>query len=349
MGLFKPNVGRLEEKGDIKGLINALKQSEVGSDAAGALARIGKPAIERLIQALKDKNSRVRQYAAESLGEIGDARAFESLIQALKDEDVLVRRNAAKSLGEIGDARAVEFLIRALKDEEDCVRINAVDSLGVIGDARAATAVLQALKDSGSQVRKSAAAVLIKIVDAQAVEPLIKALQRYDIGDYAAQALRRIGKPAVEPLIKAWKSGDSLVRAYAAEIVLDIGDERAVEQLQDEDSEREAKRLIEALKDDNPWSPVRREAIRGLASIGSPAVGPLLEALKDGSPEWVNPLDVVPEGAEPPTPRSLVATALGEIGSKRAIEPLTNALTDMNRAVREAAKRALEKIKAKQS
>ena len=63
-----------------------------------ALIEIGKPAVEPLIQALKDNNSTVRRRAASALGEIRDARAAESLAQALEDEDKEVRKRAKKAL-----------------------------------------------------------------------------------------------------------------------------------------------------------------------------------------------------------------------------------------------------------
>jgi hypothetical protein len=67
---------------------------------------LGAPAMEPLIAALKDKDSKdsdVRQAAAEALGEIKDPRAVEPLIAALKDAKWRVRYAAAYALGEIGD------------------------------------------------------------------------------------------------------------------------------------------------------------------------------------------------------------------------------------------------------
>jgi HEAT repeat protein len=64
-----------------------------------ALVKIGAPAMEPLIAALKDKDSKdsdVCQAAAEALGEIKDPRAVEPLIAALKDEDSDVRRPPPK-------------------------------------------------------------------------------------------------------------------------------------------------------------------------------------------------------------------------------------------------------------
>ena len=72
MGLFKPNVIKLAAKKDIEGLIKALK----------------------------DKDSDVREEAAEALGEIGDDRAVEPLTKALKDEDSSVRSKAGRGFRE---------------------------------------------------------------------------------------------------------------------------------------------------------------------------------------------------------------------------------------------------------
>jgi HEAT repeat protein len=82
MGLFgPPDIDKLEAKGDVEGLVKSLnyrrKDSHVRWRAAGALGKIGDSrAVEPLIAALKDENSRVRQYAAEALRKIGPACPF---------------------------------------------------------------------------------------------------------------------------------------------------------------------------------------------------------------------------------------------------------------------------------
>ena len=94
----------------------------------------GQVSVERYIQALKDRDSDVREDAAEALGMIGDARAVEPLIQALKDDiSSDVREEAAEALGMIGDARAVEPLTQALKDRDSDVREEAALALARIG------------------------------------------------------------------------------------------------------------------------------------------------------------------------------------------------------------------------
>ena len=108
MGLFrgKPNVEKMEAKRDAKGLIKTLgykTDSGVRRTAALALGKIGEPAVEPLIAALKDSVGDVRRTAAEALGKVGDRRAVEPLIAALKDSDDYVRREAAEALGKIGE------------------------------------------------------------------------------------------------------------------------------------------------------------------------------------------------------------------------------------------------------
>ena len=72
--------------------------------------------------------------------------------------------------------------------------------------------------------------------------------------------------------------------------------------------------------------PGTREA---LARIGKPAVEPLIQSLEDYA-AWA---------------RFGAATALGEIGDKKAVEPLTRLLEkENNEEIKEAAEKALEKI-----
>ena len=245
------------------GVLIAKRYSEIGDERA----------VEPLIQALKDKDSDVREVAAEVLVKIGEP-AVEPLIQALKDENQFVRWGAALALGEIGDERAVEPLINALKDEDSDVRMEAAEALDQMGwkpgyatekayylvakkewdeavklGEPAVEPLINALKD------KEAAEALVKIGDERAVEPLINALKDEDSGVRweAAEALVKIGEPAVEPLIHALKDEDSDVRAAAAKALGKIGDERAVEP------------LTEALEDESYQ--VREAAKKALADI----------------------------------------------------------------------------------
>lgn len=139
MGIFdrKPNVEKLKAKRDVEGLIKALsfekyRDVDLTRDAVEALGKIGEPAVERLIQALKDDEEGVRWSAAEALQNIPDKRAVEPLIHSLQDNYWYVRKASAVALGVIGDARAIEPLNGALKDDEEEVQEQAEWSLARI-------------------------------------------------------------------------------------------------------------------------------------------------------------------------------------------------------------------------
>lgn len=145
-------------------LINLFKSDwETQQQAQMALVAIKDPsAVELLILALNDNNSRVRELAAYVLGFYGDNKAVVPLISTLKDENSSVRFYAACALGKLKDPRAVEPLIIALKDLDDDVRCKAAWALGDIEDTRAIEPLIIALDDK-SIVRKKVLKSLQKI------------------------------------------------------------------------------------------------------------------------------------------------------------------------------------------
>ncbi len=159
---------------DIEKHIIALKDKEksVREAAAKNLINIGAPAIEPLINFLRDNI--VWGKAAdgiEVLVKIG-AATVEQHIAILKDEFGYMRQTAALMLDRIGDNQAVEPLIAALEDEdpEVCMSAaNAHDKLGWRVDesecgARYWTAKYLYAQGTGSEnVRHNAADALKKI------------------------------------------------------------------------------------------------------------------------------------------------------------------------------------------
>lgn len=103
-------------------LVALLRDSEESllRTAQGALEKIGAPAVNALVAALKDPDLALRRRAAELLVKIPDESAVMPLIEVLEneDEDGQVRSSAATALGIIGDARAVRPLLRLLPREQ---------------------------------------------------------------------------------------------------------------------------------------------------------------------------------------------------------------------------------------
>jgi HEAT repeat protein len=314
---------------------------------------------------LVDEYTFTRIAAAETLAKVSEERGTEYLLQALKNDDFYVRKSAAISLANLGDKRAVKMLIECLRFHY--VYIDVIEALGKLKPLEAVNPLIKILSKGSADKRCAAAEALGKIGDKKAVEPLIMALMEKPIGEKAAKALRdlgveediivrgsefaakrempllsvagfpdewefahrlaqiALGKPDIEKmerngdverLIRALEHEDSDIKYDAATALGRIGDARAVEP------------LIRALK-----GPLGGRAAEPLKEIGEPAVGALIQVLK----------------YKDSNVRRNAAWTLGEIGDARAIEPLSELERHAERELREAAKEALKKIKAKKS
>jgi len=209
--LFKPNIKKMAEKKDIKGLTKALKH----------------------------KDHSIRYGAARALGRLGDPRAVEPLVQALKDDSYpFVREGAAQALGEIGETKAVPPLMKALKEEIWSVRQKAAEALVEIGDMRAAEAFVENLRHDECAARKEAATALDQLGwepknDEEKAHRLIAEAEVRTYNNEPRDELVKMGEQAVEPLIQAlnYSDLDWWTRGLAAEVLGRIGDMRAVEAL----------------------------------------------------------------------------------------------------------------------
>ncbi len=113
--------------------------------------------VALLLAALHDENVRIRRFAADVLGEIGDPQAVDPLIARLADADHLVRQNAIVSLAKLGDERAIDPLIAMLHDGDKFTRWIAVNALSKIGDPQAVELLQIVLEDdSDHDVREAA-------------------------------------------------------------------------------------------------------------------------------------------------------------------------------------------------
>jgi ankyrin repeat protein len=97
--------------------------------ASGADNKSDDRLVDKLIEALTDKDPSVRWEAAQRLGDLKDRRAVVPLIRSLSDIHPYVRRRAAFALGELHDPRAIDSLIRALQDDDVFVQKLASEAL----------------------------------------------------------------------------------------------------------------------------------------------------------------------------------------------------------------------------
>lgn len=137
----------LMEERKMKRLVGEMKRTDdrrTKDLISMALADIGKPAVDPLIELLEESDPDLRRFSASALGKIGDYRAVDPLMELLDDEKINVR--AAK-----------------LKGEEVHVRREIVVALLKIGSEKAEASLREALEDEDWEVRFYAEEALKKI------------------------------------------------------------------------------------------------------------------------------------------------------------------------------------------
>lgn len=108
----------------IEELINELgKPGREGLQASTALSEIGALAVVKLVRVLKEEdNDYTRKLAALSLGRIGKP-AIDPLLDALESEDAENRRYAVEALGHMpSEPKVLGAIFRARKDPNNQVR-----------------------------------------------------------------------------------------------------------------------------------------------------------------------------------------------------------------------------------
>jgi HEAT repeat protein len=323
-------------------------------------------AVEPLVKCVKNPKSpeTAKASAAETLGELGDARAVDALVELLMSdgltkvidlgEDTETDAEeyvghcyaAAEALGRIGDKRAVEPLTATLLDDDCDIRAAAAQALGAFKEKRAVDALIAALEDTDQYVAHAAAASLARIDDRRAIPSIIKAYRRPSSDThYFLYALKDFHAAETVDFFLSVLDKDSYEAETAALALGETGDKRAIEplkrSLKSKDTElrmaaaaallhfgdeKSAKILQEALKKDDMQAV---EAASALAQSPHPKALPWLVEAMERNPHI----------------RGYCARAIGKIGDKKAVEALLNVLKDEGSYTREQAVAALAVLK----
>jgi HEAT repeat protein len=268
--LFSDNLQRLDDE-----------KARIRMTAAWSLGKSGDiRAIEPLIKHLEDKDKDVRQWIVLALANLGHP-ATDPLIEALTNSSSsTVRWQAAAVLGLKGDARAVPPLVLALADNSNDTRYWSAIALGQINDSISREPLIQSLGDPNASVRKSAGWALRKIEGTNAADLMISILNEENSSKRsgAAAALGEANSiRAVYALISALSDPESDVRSIAADSLGNLNDMDSLAVLVQSTS---IKPLVQTLTDNSPE--VRNAARNSLTKMGKVAVGELIQVLGEG-------------------------------------------------------------------
>lgn len=210
-----------------------------------------------------------------------------------------------------------EIKKRLLEGDEEARRV-AVEALGCMRDKEAIMLLVSALGDQSWRVRKTAEGILEGLAGEESLVPaLIGCLRSEDnagMRNSAASVLVRIGWSAIPYLIETLKDVDKDIRKFAADILGEIGDRKAISP------------LVDALRDSD--DNVRSSAAEALGKIGGDeVVNALVYVLTNTEDDiWL---------------RYSALEALGKTGCRMPIEPIIRLLDE--KLLRKAAMDALAK------
>ena len=295
-----------------------------------------------ILAAEKCYQSNALAAVAELKAKLGDGEAVVELLrQAMRHKDTAIQKEAVRYLGAMRNPELIPIFEETLATTTSApeVAYRAIvaleQSIGIVGvgspDPYYAAIVpgLQlALRNNSAQVRMHAAKLLGNIQAEEAIPDLVRLLADPNsyVKDTAIAALDRIGKPAVAPLLEVLDTGarnlipdeDTGFAAeyqYIASAYIDglwmkkyrIGTlSAAIQALGLLRSGDGVETLIDELADEE----LQDAALAALVVMRGVAVLPMIDALKSGTDEI----------------RVKVADALGQIGDRRAIVPLIEAL-----------------------
>ncbi|HUX13906.1 MAG TPA: HEAT repeat domain-containing protein [Spirochaetia bacterium] len=119
-----------------KTLVADLSKNDISTTALGdAILALGdlksKAAVDPLLAIVTDttQQASLREYAADSLGKIGDPKAIPALSDLVKDQNAYLRAYGVSALGRFNTPESSEVLSAGLRDSAVGVRLAALDGI----------------------------------------------------------------------------------------------------------------------------------------------------------------------------------------------------------------------------
>jgi HEAT repeat protein len=349
IALTQPYLTRALGDGDENVKIAAAKALGLGGSAA---------AVPAMIDWLTDPDvkMKIKQVAADVLGDIGGPEATSALTRSLGDSDSTVRMHAVKALGAIGrrgNGAVVISLIPRLEDDKADVRTATIAQLEELGDRRAVIPLVARFGDTAPEARRSAVRAVGKLGDPSAVPALIRLLNdpNEDVRTAAVGSLGLLGAvDAIDALTEQLTSGSD---TYRQKVAYALGQIAAVPR-SGKAGEDAMRTLVQNLE-----VPATRNAAKEALHVAGKAAVPALVAHLQGRIHG-HPASAVTLLADAGDPRAtatlaaelergrvampLVLQALGATGDPQALVPVLGALASKDAAIRLAAMEALRPL-----
>lgn len=241
------------------------------------------------------------------------SEAVPMLVEIVKDKgkDWVTRCLSLQLLGRIKDGSAVEPIISILENssENAQARMFSAISLGMIGDKRALSGLRNVVRDNDKNVKRASISAIGHLKDDRAVQCLLDVL--YDSDQLAqVRAIKSLGE------IGAKSASGALLRKLLYE-------EDAFLTTKDDKSQPTIHKIYSKI--------VRMNTIAVLGELKTREAVPILMEILENKEEEANV-------------RKASATALSNIGDRRAIEPLIKILYDENEGIRVYSAEALAEL-----
>ncbi|MBF0549792.1 MAG: HEAT repeat domain-containing protein [Deltaproteobacteria bacterium] len=321
----------IADEGIIENLIERLRDETPGirSQVMIILTKLCMTALNQLEAALNDADPDIRIFVANILGNAGLIEALPALKKALTDVEENVRYAAVEAMGKIGATEAIPLLLDILGDE--WARYPAVESLGLLG-AGEAVPYLREIFEADEWVRHVVIEALGNIGDSGQIDFLLQQLTSDNemILQAAFTALAKIEqKQPSGVLVRVQEMGIDAEEIITSSLMTHEPDVKisAIWSLGLIGQERHLSLLLEQLSE--PDEDVREAARRALVSFGSRQIDAIL----------------LPYPKQEPEVQKMLLDILGEIGDKRAISLVSEALQRGNDAMREVAAKTLAVFK----
>ena len=334
MGLFGPNVEKLDKQNRLSELLTCLdhKKADVRYSAFVALAGktgLSGDVVNRLRKMMDDPDPWVKTIATLKFAERGDTHISENLMEIITDGS----RNAKIDLlriitgrGATGDQDIMQVVMTALDDKNELVRHWGLTAAGATRNKHLMPYCADLLNEKHHQMRTYAAQALYDIGGEDSVDYLIGLLADRE--------------PEVVAAARSYLSTMNVERAHKA--LNDVQFMRLIKGMNDrEPVRRETARKIgdELIREGLPllhracrdeYKGVRIQALKSIAAFRDPSSIEFAAKLLDDKFHDV---------------RFQAVLALGQILHARSREALKGAFDDSDKLVREEARRAIENMK----